>query len=1758
MTLYAAADDQGRFSNDQFIVQPHDLGVTFTLTATGTVSGATAQTTFTDSQHSGGQPAANLDQCRNGAPETPNNCLDFGGSAGWVNGNAGETNAHYTEGLSIPYRAELTNLPTDGTVITLTLGYDIKHSGRHAIDFLTHYQRLLPHTGFAHTAETVVPYDGVTGLTDVAPADGIPDFISTFAIPVPEVLLPSPSPVPGQPATRFNSLPAVEREMTLFGGTITGIAYVTPQGDLTASNSETQIQVTFTADTQTAVLAWGGHIARAADWGTGKSAGAISGSPFHMRLLDWNLNNLGNQDRSLKTDAVFSTGTIEIIKEAEGGDEAFDFSTSGGGGLADSFSLTIEAGEPASVTFTDVLAGTYTVTEELLPSGWNFENLFCVETTITGEPADNQTTVDLDSRTATIDLDGNEIVTCTYVNRAEESVLSIIKTNDSPAPEGTGGFVDLDNSGDVSVGDTITYTYTVTNTGTADFTNITLSDDKLTGVSVLTLTSGLTDIDGDTVADDLAAGASATGTATYVIATGDLGTTISNIAETNSDQDGPASDTSDVVVPSSVLSIVKTNDSPAPEGTGGFVDADGSGDLSVGDTVTYTYTVTNTGTADFTNITLSDDKLAGVSVLTLTSGLTDIDEDSVLDDLAAGASATGTATYVIATGDLGTTITNTADTNSDQDGPASDTSDVVVPSSVLSIIKTNDSPAPEGTGGFIDADGSGDVSVGDTITYTYTVTNTGTADFTNITLSDDQLAGVSVSTLTSGLTDIDGDTVADDLAAGATATGTATYVIVPGDLGTTITNIAETDSDQDGPADDTSDVVVPSSVLSIIKTNDSPAPEGTGGFIDADGSGDVSVGDTITYTFAVENTGGSNLTGVTVVDSPLGPVTLVDSVLANGIGFLVPGETEIGTLTYVVDVDDVTAGTIDNTATADSDQTGPDTDSNTIPVPSPSLNIVKTNALTTDLDGSGDVSVGDTITYTFAVENTGGSNLTGVTVVDSPLGPVTLVDSVLANGIGFLVPGETEIGTLTYVVDVDDVTAGTIDNTATADSDQTGPDTDSNTIPVPSPSLNIVKTNALTTDLDGSGDVSVGDTITYTFAVENTGGSNLTGVTVVDSPLGPVTLVDSVLANGIGFLVPGETEIGTLTYVVDVDDVTAGTIDNTATAGSDQTGPDTDSNTIPVPSPSLSIVKTNALTTDLDGSGDVSVGDTITYTFAVENTGGSNLTGVTVVDSPLGPVTLVDSVLANGIGFLVPGETEIGTLTYVVDVDDVTAGTIDNTATADSDQTGPDTDSNTIPVPSPSLNIVKTNALTTDLDGSGDVSVGDTITYTFAVENTGGSNLTGVTVVDSPLGPVTLVDSVLANGIGFLVPGETEIGTLTYVVDVDDVTAGTIDNTATADSDQTGPDTDSNTIPVPSPSLNIVKTNALTTDLDGSGDVSVGDTITYTFAVENTGGSNLTGVTVVDSPLGPVTLVDSVLDNGIGFLVPGETEIGTLTYVVDVDDVTAGTIDNTATADSDQTGPDTDSNTIPVPSPSLNIVKTNALTTDLDGSGDVSVGDTITYTFAVENTGGSNLTGVTVVDSPLGPVTLVDSVLANGIGFLVPGETEIGTLTYVVDVDDVTAGTIDNTATAGSDQTGPDTDSNTIPVPSPSLSIVKTNDAASGFIDADGSGDLSVGDTVTYTYTVTNTGTATLTGVAVNDDLLGATLVTGNGADVLAPGGHAGPRVGGGRGSRTSPRRPARGDGDRHEHDHAAEPGDFAASGFRCGEIVGDRPTPIR
>ena len=239
--------------------------------------------------------AANLDQVRNGGSGSPTN------PGAWVNGNLNSTQSHYTEGQSAPYRVIMTGMPAN-TLVTLELEYDVKHSGRHALDYLTHYDRLQPHVQYGHASEEIDPTIG-TFFTE---GSGF----TTFTIPPPPVLN---SPVVNQPTDSYNNLSAGEKIMTLWGGTITNITYGTT-ADLSQSNEPQQINVTFmTGNTALTagelVLAWGGHIASRHDWGSDgggvpRSAGGISGSPYHMRLIDWNLGNLGNQDRSLSAAAM--------------------------------------------------------------------------------------------------------------------------------------------------------------------------------------------------------------------------------------------------------------------------------------------------------------------------------------------------------------------------------------------------------------------------------------------------------------------------------------------------------------------------------------------------------------------------------------------------------------------------------------------------------------------------------------------------------------------------------------------------------------------------------------------------------------------------------------------------------------------------------------------------------------------------------------------------------------------------------------------------------------------------------------------------------------------------------------------------------------------------------------------------------------------------------------------------------------------------------------------------------------------------------------------------------------------------------------------------------------------------------------------------------------------------------------------------------------------------------------------------------------
>ncbi len=106
----------------------------YKITATDKTFVATTAATEADAA------AADIDQCRNGSAASPNDCLAPSGGVGWVNGNVGSSQGHLVEGYSIPYRMRFTDV-TVGTW-TVDLGYDVVHSGGHAVDFLTYYDRI--------------------------------------------------------------------------------------------------------------------------------------------------------------------------------------------------------------------------------------------------------------------------------------------------------------------------------------------------------------------------------------------------------------------------------------------------------------------------------------------------------------------------------------------------------------------------------------------------------------------------------------------------------------------------------------------------------------------------------------------------------------------------------------------------------------------------------------------------------------------------------------------------------------------------------------------------------------------------------------------------------------------------------------------------------------------------------------------------------------------------------------------------------------------------------------------------------------------------------------------------------------------------------------------------------------------------------------------------------------------------------------------------------------------------------------------------------------------------------------------------------------------------------------------------------------------------------------------------------------------------------------------------------------------------------
>lgn len=362
---------------------------------------------------------------------------------------------------------------------------------------------------------------------------------------------------------------------------------------------------------------------------------------------------------------------------------------------------------------------------------------------------------------------------------------------------------------------------------------------------------------------------------------------------------------------------------------------------------------------------------------------------------------------------------------------------------------------------------------------------------------------------------------------------------------------------------------------------------------------------------------------------------------------------------------------------------------------------------------------------------------------------------------------------------------------------------------------------------------------------------------------------------------------------------------------------------------------------------------------------------------------------------------------------------------------------------SPALSLVKT-ATRVD-NGDGVPSQGDTISYRFSVTNSGSVALTNVTLQD------TLPGLALSGGpIANLAVGATDTTTFTgsYAVAAADMTAGGVTNNARASA--TAPSgtiqSDISTVFVPlaqSPAITLDKTAVHN---DGNrGFASVGDVVTYTFVVTNTGNVGLTNVTLSDP-----SLSGTVAGTPIASLPAGGTRTLTATRTLTQAHINAGQLVNTATiSGSPPTGPPVSA----TDTATTRLVQAGSMTLAKSAGtpSGTTAGSTIAYNFRMANTGNVPLSSITVNDQQVTALNCPATTLNPGTNFTC-------TANHVITQAEVDAGRVANTAQAvGTTPSGasvtssPSSTSTTLPR-NPSFTINKTASAAT--VSAPGANQL--------------------------------------------------------------------------------------------------------
>ncbi len=643
--------------------------------------------------------------------------------------------------------------------------------------------------------------------------------------------------------------------------------------------------------------------------------------------------------------------------------------------------------------------------------------------------------------------------------------------SDTRAAQVTLAVVKSDGSASYTPGGTAIYTITVTDIGSSDAENVSVTETFPAG---LTLTAGVTCV---------ANGAAACGTVVGAIGQTGFSATGAQVGAGSGDSlvyMVPVAFAAGMVANPLINTVTATDvatgatisgsdsDTLAAQVSLAVTKTDGSTTYTPGGTATYTVTVTDGGLSDASNVSVSDTLPAGVTLsgtvtcavtgtancgtVTGTTGQTSFGATSAHVGAGSGNSLVFTVPVAFGAGMTTDPLINTASANdalSGASGAGSD-SDDRAPDVSLSVTKT---------------DNSATYTPGGVATYVITITDTGVSNALDLSVADVLPPGVSltgnvicVANGSANCGTVTGSTGATSFhATGASiaeGAGNSLVFTVPVAFAAnlaadplvnaaTVTDLA---SGASGSGSD-SDTRAASAVLGVTKS---------------DGSATYTPGGTATYTIKVTNAGPSDALALTVNDPLPAGVTL------NGTATCVPagvavcgtvtgiaGQTSFGTtgaqisagaanfLTFTVPVafdPAMTANPMVNTVTVTDPASalGASVSDSDALVAAADLTITKT-------DNVASVVAGTATTYTIVVTNAGPSNAVGAQIADTLPGAITSATytAVGSGGAsGFTASGTGNINdtanlpagsTITYTVvgNVSAAATGTLVNTAT-------------------------------------------------------------------------------------------------------------------------------------------------------------------------------------------------------------------------------------------------------------------------------------------------------------------------------------------------------------------------------------------------------------------------------------------------------------------------------------------------------------------------------------------------------------------------------------------------------------------------------------------------------------------------------------------------------------------------------------------------------